>query len=116
MAKGGEIFVLDMGEPVKIYDLACALIRMKGYEPERDIKIEVVGLRPGEKLYEELLMDEEGLQETDNKKIHIGKPIEIDEEKFLADLDRIIEKAEDNKADIRKDIKAICPTYNPKTL
>ena len=116
MAKGGEIFILDMGEPVKIYDLACNLIRMKGYEPEKDIKIEVVGLRPGEKLYEELLMDEEGLQDTDNKKIHIGKPIELDEEKFLNELNRLIDKAEDNMADIRKDIKDICPTYNPKYL
>ena len=113
MAKGGEIFILDMGEPVKIYDLACNLIRMKGYEPEKDIKIEVVGLRPGEKLYEELLMEEEGLQETDNKKIHIGKPIDIDEDLFLAKLDILIDKAEDNMADIRKDIKDICPTYNP---
>lgn len=116
MAKGGEIFILDMGEPVKIYDLACNLIKMKGFEPEKDIKIEVVGLRPGEKLYEELLMSEEGLQETDNKKIHIGKPIELDEEEFLNKLDRLIDKAEDNMADIRKDIKDICPTYNPKQM
>ena len=114
MAKGGEIFVLDMGEPVKIYDLACALIRMKGYEPEKDIKIEVVGLRPGEKLYEELLMDEEGLQNTENQKIHIGKPIEIDEESFLIKLDKLINKAEDNLTYIRKDIKDICPTYQPR--
>ena len=116
MAKGGEIFILDMGEPVKIYDLACNLIRMKGYEPEKDIKIEVIGLRPGEKLYEELLMAEEGLQETDNKKIHIGKPIELDEEEFLNKLDILIVKAEDNMADIRRDILDICPTYNPKYL
>ena len=116
MAKGGEIFILDMGEPVKIYDLACNLIRMKGYEPEKDIKIDVVGLRPGEKLYEELLMDEEGLQETDNKKIHIGKPIDIDEAQFLFELDRLIDKAEDNMADIRRDIKSICQTYNPREL
>lgn len=116
MAKGGEIFILDMGEPVKIYDLACNLIKMKGYEPEKDIKIEVVGLRPGEKLYEELLMAEEGLQETDNKKIHIGKPIELDEEVFMAKLERLILKAEDNMADIRKDIKDICPTYQPKEM
>ena len=116
MAKGGEIFVLDMGEPVKIYDLACNLIRMKGHVPEEDIKIEVVGLRPGEKLYEELLMDEEGLQETDNHKIHIGKPIELDEEEFLNKLSKLIMKAEDNMADIRKDIKDICPTYQPKYM
>jgi len=114
MAKGGEIFILDMGEPVKIYDLACNLIKMKGYRPEEDIQIEVVGLRPGEKLYEELLMAEEGLQETENQKIHIGKPIEIDEEEFLQKLDRLIDKAEDNMADIRKDIKDICTTYQPK--
>ena len=114
MAKGGEIFILDMGEPVKIYDLACNLIKMKGYRPEEDIQIEVVGLRPGEKLYEELLMAEEGLQETENQKIHIGKPIEIDEEEFLKKLDRLIDKAEDNMADIRRDIKDICPTYQPK--
>ena len=116
MAKGGEIFILDMGEPVKIYDLACNLIKMKGYEPEKDIKIEVIGLRPGEKLYEELLMDEEGLQDTDNKKIHIGKPIDLDEEVFLEKLNKLIDKAEDNMADIRKDILDICPTYNPKYL
>lgn len=116
MAKGGEIFVLDMGEPVKIYDLACNLIRMKGLKPEEDIKIEVVGLRPGEKLYEELLMDEEGLQETANKKIHIGKPIELDEREFLNKLSKLIMKAEDNMADIRKDIKDICPTYQPKYM
>ena len=114
MAKGGEICILDMGEPVKIYDLACNLIKMKGYRPEEDIQIEIVGLRPGEKLYEELLMAEEGLQETENQKIHIGKPIEIDEEEFLKKLDRLIDKAEDNMADIRKDIKEICTTYQPK--
>lgn len=116
MAKGGEIFILDMGEPVKIYDLACNLIRIKGYEPEKDIKIEVVGLRPGEKLYEELLMSEEGIQETANKKIHIGKAINMDEEAFLGKLDKLIRKAEDNMADIRKDILDICPTYQPKDL
>ena len=116
MAKGGEIFILDMGEPVKIYDLACNLIRMKGYEPETDIPIEIVGLRPGEKLYEELLMAEEGMQETNNKKIHIGKPIELDEAEFLKKLDRLVDKAEDNMADIRKDILDICPTYQPKYM
>ena len=116
MAKGGEIFILDMGEPVRIYDLACNLIKMKGYEPERDIKIEVIGLRPGEKLYEELLMSEEGLQETENKKIHIGKPIELDEVVFLSKLNKLINKAEGNTGDIRRDILEICPTYNPKEL
>ena len=116
MARGGEIFILDMGEPVKIYDLACNLIRSKGYEPDRDIRIEIVGLRPGEKLYEELLMAEEGLQETANSKIHIGKPIELNEGEFLTKLDRLINKAEDNMADIRKDILDICPTYQPEKV
>lgn len=111
MAKGGEIFILDMGEPVKIYDLACNLIRMKGYEPGKDIKIDIVGLRPGEKLYEELLMDEEGLKETENKLIHIGKPIELNEDEFFRKLDRLIELAKEDDRDIRKEIKLICPTY-----
>ncbi|MDO4518181.1 MAG: nucleoside-diphosphate sugar epimerase/dehydratase, partial [Bacillota bacterium] len=111
MAKGGEIFVLDMGEPVKIYDLAVNLIKMKGYVPEKDIKIEIVGLRPGEKLYEEILMDEEGLQDTANKMIHIGKPIELDEEKFLDELDSLIVQAEENGSDIKEAVKDICPTY-----
>lgn len=114
MAKGGEIFILDMGEPVKIYDLACNLIRMKGYTPEVDIKIDVVGLRPGEKLYEELLMSEEGIKETANSKIRIGKQIELDEKDFTHKLDMLILKAEDNMAGIRKDLMDICPTYDPK--
>ena len=90
------------------------MIRLSGLEPYKDIDIVETGLRPGEKLYEELLMAEEGLQETENQKIHIGKPIDLDEEEFLAKLDRLIEKAEDNMAGIRTDIKEICPTYNPK--
>lgn len=90
MAKGGEIFDLDMGEPVKIYDLATNLIKMKGFVPEKDIKIEIVDLRPGEKFYEEILMEEEELQVTENSLIHIEKPIEIDDEKFLAQLDEPI--------------------------
>ncbi len=112
MAKGGEIFVLDMGEPVRIYDLAVNLIKMKGLIPDEDIKIEIVGLRPGEKLYEELLMDEEGLTDTENKLIHIGKPIKLDEKVFLDKLDRLIAKAEDNLIE-RTDIKDIVPTYHP---
>lgn len=114
MAKGGEIFVLDMGQPVKIYDLAVNLIKMKGYVPERDIKIEIVGLRPGEKLYEELLMDEEGLQSTSNDLIFIGQPINIDKEKFLSELDYLINEAQKNGNDIKQEIKKVCDTYRPQ--
>ena len=110
-AKGGEIFVLDMGEPVKIQDLAKNLIRLSGYKVDEDIKIEFTGLRPGEKLYEELLMDEEGLQDTANKMIHIGKPIEIDEMKFFAQLKELKEKSKNESDDIRSLIKEIVPTY-----
>lgn len=110
-AKGGEIFVLDMGKPVKILDLAKNLIRLSGYKVDEDIKIEFTGLRPGEKLYEELLMDEEGLQSTDNELIHIGKPIEIDEEKFFKQLKQLKEMAQDETGDIRDMIKEIVPTY-----
>mgnify|MGYP002518210622 CR=1 FL=1 len=83
MAKKGELFVLDMGKPVKIYDLAVNMIKLCGFKPNQDIEIKEIGLRPGEKLFEELLMKEEGLRETENKLIHIGKPIEMDDELFL---------------------------------
>lgn len=113
-AKGGEIFVLDMGEPVKILDLAKNLIRLSGYKVDEDIKIEFTGLRPGEKLYEELLMNEEGLTDTENKLIHIGKPIEFDEVKFYAQL-YSLEKAVDMECeDVRPMIQKIVPTYVPK--
>lgn len=110
-AKGGEIFVLDMGAPVRILDLAKNLIRLSGYKVDEDIKIEFTGLRPGEKLYEELLMDEEGLQDTENKLIHIGKPIEIDEEKFYKQLKLLEDISRNENEDIRKVIKEIVPTY-----
>lgn len=113
-AKGGEIFVLDMGEPVKILDLAKNLIRLSGYKVDEDIKIEFTGLRPGEKLYEELLMNEEGLTDTENKLIHIGKPIEFDEAKFYVQLNELKKEVEKECADIRPLIKEIVPTYIPK--
>ncbi|MBO4812877.1 polysaccharide biosynthesis protein [Candidatus Saccharibacteria bacterium] len=112
-AEGGEIFVLDMGKPVKIYDLAKKIIRYKGYEPGKDIKIKITGLRPGEKLYEEMLMDEEGLKETPNKLIHIGKPIKIDKD-FLGNLDKLIDSAEHNLDDIKERTAKIVDTYKVK--
>lgn len=114
LAKGGEIFVLDMGQPVKIYDLAVNLIRMKGYVPERDIKIEIVGLRPGEKLYEELLMAEEGLESTPNDLIFIGKPIDIDSKRFLKQLNELIAIAGSNGNEIKHEIERVCDTYKPQ--
>ncbi len=110
-AKGGEIFVLDMGKPVKILDLAEKLIRLSGYEPYRDIKIKFTGLRPGEKLYEEMLMSEEGLAETENKLIHIGKPIEMDETVFFEQLERLREVLENEPTNARMLISEIVPTY-----
>lgn len=110
-AKGGEIFVLDMGEPVKIADLAKNLIRLSGLKLGEDIEIQYTGLRPGEKLFEELLMDEEGLQETANKLIHIGKPIELDEKLFLKQLHELRLAANKDSRDIRKLVQQIVPTY-----
>lgn len=110
-AKGGEIFVLDMGEPVKIADLAKNLIRLSGYKLGEDIEIEYTGLRPGEKLYEELLMNEEGLQDTENKMIHIGKPIDMDEEKFMHQLIQLRDAANEDSDAIRAMVKEIVPTY-----
>ena len=113
-ARGGEIFILDMGEPVKIDDMARNMIRLSGYEPDVDIRVVYTGLRPGEKLYEELLMKEEGMQETANKLIHIGKPIEMDDEKFKEQLARL-EKAYKAEVTNMKDIVAeIVPTYKRK--
>jgi hypothetical protein len=113
-AKGGEIFVLDMGKPVKIDDLARNLILLSGLKPGIDIEIKYVGLRPGEKLFEELLMDEEGLQDTANKMIHIGHPINIDEEKFIEELNELKDYVEGEPDDIKRYIKNIVPTYTPK--
>ncbi len=113
-AKGGEIFVLDMGEPIKILDLAKNLILLSGHKPDEDIHIVFTGLRPGEKLYEEMLMDEEGLQDTANKLIHIGKPIELDEEKFMQQLENLKEYVVTEPDDIRERVKEIVPTYYPE--
>ena len=110
-ANGGEIFILDMGKPVKIYDLAKKIIRYKGFEPNVDIKIEITGLRPGEKLYEEILMDEEGLKETPNKLIHIGKPIKFDSKKFEKNLENLIKSSYENKNDIKEKVAKIVTTY-----
>ena len=113
-AKGGEIFVLDMGDPVKIDDMARNLIRLSGYEPDVDIKIEYTGLRPGEKLYEELLMKEEGLKETANKLIHIGKPIEMDDEKFKEQLARLDAAYRIEACNMKELVAEIVPTYHPQ--
>ncbi|PXV91452.1 FlaA1/EpsC-like NDP-sugar epimerase [Lachnotalea glycerini] len=111
-AKGGEIFVLDMGEPVKILDLAKNLILLSGHKPDEDIKIEFTGLRMGEKMYEELLMKEEGLQETDNQLIHIGKPIDMNEENFLKQLEELNNYVAEEPDDIREWVQRIVPTYS----
>ena len=110
-AKGGEIFVLNMGEPVRILDLAENLIRLSGYVPYEDIDIQFTGLRPGEKLYEEMLMDEEGLQDTPNKLIHIGKPIKFDEEGFRKELDELYVIANKDSDEIKEAVQKIVPTY-----
>ena len=112
-AWGGEIFVLDMGEPVKIDTLARNLIRLSGYKPDEDIKIEYVGLRPGEKLYEEKLMAEEGMKKTDNKLIHIGKPIPFDTEVFLKRLEELAMASYENADNIVEMVEKIVTTFHP---
>ena len=112
-ARGGEIFVLDMGSPVKIDTLARNLIRLSGFKPDIDIKVQYSGLRPGEKLYEEKLMAEEGLEKTSNERIHIGKPLSFDIDAFLGKVDDLMEAAYKNKDDIREMVKEIVGTYKP---
>lgn len=113
-AKGGEIFVLDMGQPVKIMDLATNLIRLSGYKPGEDIEIKITGLRPGEKLYEEMLMGEEGLTETDNSLIHIGKPLEFDEDELFVKLEKLYEYAYSETDEMKRLVEEIVPTYREK--
>lgn len=111
-AKGGEIFVLDMGKPIKIYDLAVNLIKLSGFEPHKDIEVKITGLRPGEKLYEELLMDEEGIKETEHKKIFIGKPSNFEIEKLKLEIDTLITIAESGNIKVlRQKLKEVVPTY-----
>lgn len=114
-AKGGEIFVLDMGQPVRILDLAENLIRLSGYKVGEDIKIVFTGLRPGEKLYEEMLMNEEGMKETANRQIHIGRPIELDEDTFFRQLQTLKEAAYTEDPRIRELVRDIVPTYRRNT-
>ncbi|MEQ2423531.1 nucleoside-diphosphate sugar epimerase/dehydratase [Enterocloster hominis] len=115
-AKGGEIFVLNMGNPVRILDMAENLIRLSGYEPYKDIDICFTGLRPGEKLYEELLMDEEGLQKTVNDRIFIGKPIEMDYDRFERALNRLGEAALSETANVRWIVHELVPEYHYKNM
>lgn len=112
-AKGGEIFVLDMGEPVKILTLAENLIRLSGYVPYDDISIEFTGLRPGEKLYEEMLMEEEGLKETENHMIHIGKPISFDEDEYFRQLEVLRKMVKEEMSGVKEVVAQIVTTYMP---
>ena len=108
----GNIFVLDMGSPVKIDDLARNMIKLSGLKPDEDIKIEYTGLRPGEKLYEERLMDEEGMKKTENELINIGRPIEFNEDKFVKQLEMLMNAAYQEREDIRDLIAEVVPTYH----
>ena len=117
-AKGGEIFVLDMGEPVKIYDMANKLIKLSGLEPGVDVQIKITGLRPGEKLYEEILMEEEGLTETKHDKIHIAKPSNVDIKMIVEKLNKLRKLVEtnnnENLSEIKETMHDVVPTYNAK--
>ena len=112
-AKGGEIFVLDMGKPVKILDMAENMIKLSGYKPYEDIQIKITGLRPGEKLYEELLMDEEGLEKTQNELIFVGKPIEMDDTEFEEQLERLDQLSREETDQMKEIVAQIVPTYHP---
>jgi FlaA1/EpsC-like NDP-sugar epimerase len=110
----GEIFVLDMGEPVRIDDLARNLIRLSGFEPDVDIEVRYTGLRPGEKLYEEMLMQEEGLRSTPNHLIHIGRPLDIDVPAFERQLTALAAACRENSPAIRTLLAQVVPTYHPE--
>ena len=110
-AKGGEIFVLDMGKPVRIDDLARNLIKLSGYTPDVDIPVVYTGLRPGEKLFEELLLNEEGMQKTDNEMVFIGKPIDINDELYLSQLEELRQLLKDESTNIKEYVSTIVPTY-----
>ena len=112
-AGGGEIFVLDMGQPVKIADLARNLIQLSGLKPDVDIKIQYTGLRPGEKLYEEKLMAEEGMETTPNKLIHIGRPLEFDTDRFLVQMQQLLDASHEDSDAIAELVARIVPTYQP---
>jgi FlaA1/EpsC-like NDP-sugar epimerase len=111
LAKGGEIFVLDMGKQVKIYEMAEKLIRMKGLRPGLDIEIQITGLRPGEKLYEELLMDEEGLQKTENNLIYVGSLFSLMTKTSCMQLDELFVAATENQPDMKERASQLCGTY-----
>ena len=113
-ASGGEIFVLDMGKPVRILDMAENMIKLSGFKPYEDIPIEITGLRPGEKLYEELLMDEEGLEKTRNKLIFVGKPIEMNDDDFEKDLEKLDQMSRSETEDMKALVAGIVPTYHPE--
>lgn len=119
-AKGGEIFVLDMGEPVKIYDLAESLIKLSGLVPNKDIKIEITGLRPGEKLYEEILMNEEGLEKTSHDKIFVAEPMKVTMEDIKNKLDKFNDLLKEENvtiAEIKTTMKEVVPTFKePKNV
>jgi FlaA1/EpsC-like NDP-sugar epimerase len=111
LAKGGEVFILDMGKPVKILTLAEDLIRLSGFEPHEDIKIEFTGIRPGEKLYEELLTNEEGLTSTQHGRIFIGNPIEVKRTELEFEIKKLEKAVSEDQTIIRKILKLIVPTY-----
>ena len=116
LAKGGEIFILDMGEPVKIVELAEKMIRLSGYEPDVDIQIKFTGLRPGEKLYEELLIDEDNLKKTDKDRIFVVQQTGVDSIKIQEAVQKLIEEAYDETQDIRSYIKELVPEYAPQGI